>query len=76
MTKSTARRTYGKGVLSNAMRQKILKAQLRVTLDEELNRATPPEVLKLAALPMPRLSRVEHTGRHQATAGPQAMSSK
>lgn len=54
----TAHGTSARALLSNELRLKILKAQLRVTLDEQLGRTTPESAKKLAALPLPPRFRV------------------
>lgn len=46
----------------NALRQSILAAQLKVTLDEQLGRETSPKVLALSKRDLPPLVRVPQDG--------------
>lgn len=61
-----ARGTSDRALLSNELRMKIRKAQLRVTLDEQLGRTTPESAKKLAALPLPPLIRVPRKDENAA----------
>ncbi|WP_417219616.1 hypothetical protein [Arthrobacter sp.] len=58
--------TFDRALLSNELRMKIRKAQLRVTLDEQLGRTTPESAKKLAALPLPPLFRVPRQDENAA----------
>ncbi|MDK1359646.1 hypothetical protein QNO00_05120 [Arthrobacter sp. zg-Y1219] len=60
MVKERAYDPTDKAQVFRALRQEILAARLKVTLDEELGRETSPEVLSLSKMKVPPIARPQH----------------